>query len=268
MRNPSSYTRTYIFLGLFFIILIFAHFVGILKPVEKFFRALVSPVVTSANSWSINIANQMEYLDNPAKIAELISSYNTLSNTVAHKDTQVKILTEENDQLRKLLNFKKETPTTIVISEVIGKEFVSNDQNIIINKGSLAGIKLGDPAIATEGILIGLVIRVENDVSIIRLINDNQSKIGATILNRERSLGVAEGGYGISLRMSMIPREENIAPGDQIITSGMEKTIPRGLLVGTIASVENESYKPFQQAILVPTADLNKLTTVGVLLTN
>jgi len=76
-----------------------------------------------------------------------------------------------------------------------------------------------------------------------------------------------EGGYGISLRMNLIPRDEAVRIGDQVVSSGLEKNIPRGLLIGTVAVIENEPYKPFQQAILNSVADLSKLTVVGALLT-
>ena len=55
---------------------------------------------------------------------------------------------------------------------------------------------------------------------------------------------------------------------DQIITSGLEQSIPRGLLIGEVAVAENEAYQPFQQAVLTTATDLSKLTIVSVLLSN
>ena len=115
---------------------------------------------------------------------------------------------------------------------------------------------------------MGKITKVEKQLAVVRLISDNQIKVAATVLNNERSLGVVEGGYGLSVRMSFIPRNEVVQVGDQIITSGLELNIPRGLLIGSVAAVENEPYQPFQQAVLTPAADLAKLTLVSVLLTN
>jgi rod shape-determining protein MreC len=92
--------------------------------------------------------------------------------------------------------------------------------------------------------------------------------IAATILNKDASLGVVEGGYGLSVRMNFIPRNEDVFVGDKIITSGLEESIPRGLLIGEVAVLENEAYQPFQQAVLATAIDPSKLTVVSVLISN
>lgn len=116
--------------------------------------------------------------------------------------------------------------------------------------------------------MIGTIAKIEKNISLVRLINDNQSKIAATILNRDNSLGVVEGGYGLSIRMNFIPRNETVLIGDKIITSGLEQTIPKGLLIGEVAVAENEAYQPFQQAVLTSATDLSKLFIVSVLTSN
>jgi rod shape-determining protein MreC len=100
----------------------------------------------------------------------------------------------------------------------------------------------------------------------VRLLNDNSSKIGATILNTDRSLGVVEGGYGLSVKMNFIPRNEIVKVGDIIVTSGLEAGMPRGLLIGSVTAIENETYRPFQAALLLPGTDLSKLSIVSILI--
>jgi cell shape-determining protein MreC len=53
--------------------------------------------------------------------------------------------------------------------------------------------------------------------------------------------------------------------GDQIVTSGQDLEIPKGLLIGKVVSVENEAYQPFQQAILEPAVNLEKLIDVTII---
>jgi len=50
------------------------------------------------------------------------------------------------------------------------------------------------------------------------------------------------------------------------VTSGLEKGIPQGLLIGTVEAIEKEAYQPFQKAILNPLANLDKITLVSVLI--
>lgn len=178
-----------------------------------------------------------------------------------------KILEQENFELKNQLNFKKHSSSTIITAEIVAKNLDTADQIIILNRGSNDGIKNDQPVIYGDGILIGKIIKLENNLSFARVLSDNQSKIAATILNSDHSLGVIEGGFGLSIKMTFIPRNENIIIGDEIITSGLEIGIPRGLIIGKVAAVENESYQPFQQAIITPAVDYEKINFVGVLST-
>lgn len=181
---------------------------------------------------------------------------------------QLQIIQDENTELKKQIDFKNSSKLPVVTAQIIGKEINNSGQVIVLNRGSRDGIKINQPAIEGEGVVVGKIIKTEADISFVRLITDNATKLAAVILNRDRSQGVVEGGYGISLRMTLIPRNEVVMVGDQVITSGLEEGIPRGLLIGTVAVVENEAYKPFQQAILTPNANIDKLTLLGVLLLN
>jgi rod shape-determining protein MreC len=123
------------------------------------------------------------------------------------------------------------------------------------------------PAIAGKGIIIGKVIRTNEHSSHIRLVNDSLSRVEATTLNHDQTIGVVEGGFGISLQMKFVPRSEVIRVNQQVITSGREPGIPRGLLLGTVTTVENEAYQGFQRVTLSPNIDLSKLSFVSIILT-
>jgi rod shape-determining protein MreC len=181
---------------------------------------------------------------------------------------KINILIDENNSLKQLLKFQDSGKTKMAVARVIGKNTDSTDQTILIDRGSTEGIKIGQPVIVGDGILVGKVIKAEDGISTVRLMNDSQFKIAATVLNNSRSLGVVEGGYGLSIKMNFIPRNETVMNGDQIITSGLEPNMPRGLLIGTVTAIENETYQPFQAAVLAPVTDLSKLYLVSVLLTN
>lgn len=150
----------------------------------------------------------------------------------------------------------------------MAKNLDTADQIIILNRGANDGIKIDSPVTSGDGVLVGKIIKVEDSISFARVLSDNQSKIAATILNSDHSLGIIEGGFGLSIKMNFIPRNENIITGDQIITSGLELGMPRGLTIGKVAAIENESYQPFQQAVITPAVDYEKINFVGVLTTN
>ena len=244
--------RTYFYFSLLLVFIIALHWFGLLGPIENGIRRLFTGAL-------IKVTASGARGTEPSAITGVASS----TPTLAELNAKIKLLTSENDELRHQLDFKKKSAAALVPASVVGREGSALGQVIIINRGTADGVALKQPVIAGEGILVGTIIKAESDVAYVLLLNDNQSKVAATVLNRDKSVGVVEGGYGISLRLTLIPRNETIAVGDEIITSGLDEATPRGLLIGTVAEVENEAYKPFQQAVLSPAIDLNKLTVVS-----
>ena len=260
--------KNYFFLGFIFVLLVSFHYLGWLSGVENGVRALLIPVSTKINSWRSSSQDSYNYFFNKKTLVEEYNQCLNKNQDLAIADAQLKELEKENAEIRKQLNFFHRRNFTSVAADVVGQSTDSVEKMVIIDAGDAIGIKLGQPVISGDGILVGTIAKVEKNISMVRLINDNQSKIAATILNKDASLGVVEGGYGLSVRMNFIPRNEDVLLGDKIITSGLEETIPRGLLIGEVAVIENEAYQPFQQAVLATALDLSKLTIVSVLISN
>ncbi len=257
-------TRTSLIVGAIFAGIAILHFVGWLRPLEIGLREFFQVPLGTLHGFSVTAGDNYQFFKNRE---EFIAAYQTCvaeSSVDLTINAKIKLLEDENKELSKQLAFQKKTQLQLLPAEVIGKEIGSLDLTIILDKGFDAGVRVGQPVIASQGIMVGKIIQVERDISVARLVNDNQSRVGATMLNRDRSLGVVEGGFGISLQMNLIPRDEVVQIGDSIVTSGLEEFIPRGLVLGTVASIENEAYKPFQKAIVTPGVDLSKLTIVSI----
>ena len=65
--------------------------------------------------------------------------------------------------------------------------------------------------------------------------------------------------------MKYVDRSQDVKPGDSIVTSGMDGIFPRGLLVGTIASVYREGPGLFLSVKIRPAVDFRKLEQVLIL---
>lgn len=260
--------QNYIFLSLILVILIVFHYLGWLRVVERSIQAVIIPISSKITHWRLFSQDTYDYFSDKD---EILKNYNTClekNQNLEVANARLANLEQENAELRKQLNFFGRRNFTSVTAEVVGRNADSLEKMVIINVGEAMGVRLGQPVIAGDGILVGTIAKVEKNISMVRLINDNQSKIAATILNRDNSLGIVEGGYGLSIKMNFIPRNETVLIGDKIITSGLEQNIPKGLLIGEVAIAENEAYQPFQQAVLTSAADLAKLFIVSVLTSN
>jgi rod shape-determining protein MreC len=257
--------KTYVLVGIIFVLLIVVHLLGWLSPLERLIRSLFLPFIGQARTFSIQVGDDYQFFKNENDFIKAYQTAETKNLLIEVQTAKIKLLEDENKHFQELLNFQKKNKYTLIIADVIGHDSESSDQIVTLNQGSNDGAAIGQTIVVDEGILVGKIIKVTPDTSSARLINDNQSRIGATVLNQDHSLGVVEGGFGISLEMNLIPRDEVVQVGDQIITSGLEAGVVRGLIIGTVQSVENEAYKPFQKAILTSAIDLGKLTTVAII---
>lgn len=250
------------------ILLISLHYLGWLKFIENLFQSALTPITTVIYNTHNKLSDKYSAFKKRQRLAELYQKCLTDNKIIATQTAKIEILQQENEKLKAAANFKAKTKYQLVTTNIIGKTANNAEKLLIADVGEAEQIKIGQAVIAGEGILVGRIAKVEKNISLVRLINDNQSKIAATIINKQKSLGVVEGGYGLSVRMDLIPRDEVVMLGDKIVTSGLDTGIPRGLLIGEVAVSENEAYQPFQQAILTPAIDLAKLSSVSILIAN
>ncbi|OGH60137.1 MAG: rod shape-determining protein MreC [Candidatus Magasanikbacteria bacterium RIFCSPHIGHO2_01_FULL_33_34] len=252
-----------IFFAIFIIILL--HYFGVTIWLDNKIRSLFNLSSSAVYNISTKYNNNLEFESTDElkkEYLELIEKYN---NNVVDK-TQLTLLTEENDNLREQLNFL-DKETISIGADVISRSTDVLRNTIVINRGLEDGVLMDLPVITGRGFYIGKIKRVDSNSSVVQLISDQYSRVASTVLNKEKSIGVVEGGFGLSLQMNLIPQNEYISVGEDVITSGLEENIPYGLILGHIDIVEKEPYQPFQKALLSPYVNLNKIQTVSVLLT-
>ena len=226
-------------------------------------------VFAQQHGWLASLENLAHRVFNGVSRGLYRASVSENTNTATSTEilaAAVMRLEQENFALRDQLGFFASTTIPHVGADVIGRDIDPLGTTIVVNAGSRQGLQVNQPVITGTGQLIGTVVRVSETTSIVRLLTDPQSRIAASVLNRDHSLGVVEGGYGISVRLNLIPQNEVVVPGDLIVTSGLEGTLPRGLYIGQVEVVEKKPQQPFQEAVLKTAADLHHVTVVSILL--
>jgi cell shape-determining protein MreC len=212
------FKKTYAIIGVILVLLIFLNYFGCLNFVKFNLRNILEPIFGQANNISIKAGDNYEFFKDRESF---FSAYRECRASLENMDimeAKIKMLEDENILLKNTIDFTEGTKFTHVTARVVGKNIEKTDQTILIDIGLENGVQVNQPVIQGNGILIGSVIKSEKGLSIIRLLNDNQSKIAATILNNDKSLGVVEGGYGLSIKMNFIPRNEIVRIGDYIVT--------------------------------------------------
>ncbi len=251
-------------------LLVFLHGIGALRPLENVLFNIVKPV--SGRFYNIGNIFSRSYQDREKQVS-LSAQVEALTKEVAIltvANSGQKELVEENSKLRKQLNFLSDNNFKAVAAEVIARESISegsdSGQDLVINKGTRDGVNIGQGVASEEGVIIGKVIEVKETSAKICLTTSPECKLAAAIQNQARTQGITDGDLGLTIIMNYIPQLEKISAGDTVITSGLGGNIPRGLVIGKIIEVRNESNEVWQDATIEPLANLNDLTVVTVII--
>ncbi len=179
---------------------------------------------------------------------------------------ELEIIKAENDTLKEYVNLKdKYTDYTTVPADVINRDISNYSSTIIINVGSVDGIKEEMTVIADSG-LVGHVISVTKNTAKVQTIVDTASAVTSKISTTEDTI-VVQGTLEdkSTLRANFIPTDAVVLQGDSVETSGIGGIYPKGIHIGTITEVVNTSNITDRYATIKTAVDFNKLNTVLVI---
>lgn len=252
-------------------LLIFFLYFNFSRPFENVAMMALNPIskifYNAAAKVRIRYEKSRETKENlHAKIYSLEEERNRLIN----ENVKYRMLEEENKNLREQLGFLSGSNYHYVTTNVISRGDLADSskvpETIIIDKGFKDGIYNGLSVISGQGVIIGKIIDTKDEVAKINLSNNIKCKLAATILNDNKTNGIAEGDLGLTIKMSFIPQAIVIKKDDIVITSGLEESIPRGLIIGKVLEVQNESNELWQSAVIEPLFNPDDLIIVSVIL--
>ena len=168
---------------------------------------------------------------------------------------------EQAHRLQALLGFKEQFIDKTVAAQVIGSSGSEQSRIVYLDKGSADGIAQDMAVISSQGV-VGKVIQVFHHTSQVLLINDQTSGVG-TILEQSRLQGVLKGRPSGEIVLDKIMAEEEVKTGDRVLTSGGDQIFPKGLTVGSVASVKKMC--EFLLVTVQPAASLSHLEEVLVI---
>ncbi|MFZ0773451.1 MAG: rod shape-determining protein MreC [Candidatus Sulfotelmatobacter sp.] len=168
---------------------------------------------------------------------------------------------EQAHRLQSLLAFKEQFISKTVPAQVIGSSGTDLSRSIYIDKGSNEGIK-PDMAVITAGGIVGKVWIAYPSTSLVLLINDQTSGVGA-MLEKSRLQGVLKGTPDGAVILERVMSDEKVESGETVLSSGGEQIFPKGLPVGTVTRV-SPGREMFLHIEVKPAADLSRLEEVLV----
>jgi len=184
----------------------------------------------------------------------------TLENQVLQEEKM------EVRRLRSLLGFQDISLAkyAMVPARVIARSPSNWYRNIVIDKGSDSGIEKDMAVISPRG-LVGRVTSVSRDSAHIDLITHREIAVGAIVQESRETQGIVEGlGNSNLLRMVNIPYYSTVEPGNNIITSGLSESYPKGIHIGIVKEVELQPDGILLSALIEPAVNFDKLEEVLV----
>ncbi len=250
-----------------FLLLVFLNFINF----SSFGRRIFSIVVEPGTSYSKNLSEKL--FVNKKNKKELEDKILILEEKIQSTDVEMArlySLEDENNSLRNHLSFFNDKSFDYVLANVLWQEnflnFSHYNQNIIINKGSDNNLRPGLAVLNEFGIVVGRIIDVQEKQSRVCLMNNNFCKMAVSVNNNDRSIGLAEGNLGLSIKLNFVPQNEVINIGDMIISSGLESDVPRGLAVGKVNYINQDVSDIWQNISIEPLFNTNKLGIVSIII--
>lgn len=262
--------RLYVIIAAVIFLLFFLLAIGAIKPISSWLQRIGNPVLVRFYSVGSMITSKFE--EQTSRV-DYISENKRLQDEIAvllKENVELKMVEEENNVLREQLGFLKKNPYKYVTANVVAKgeglDFPGQSETIDIDKGTRDGVYPGMPVITGQGVIIGKVSEAKENLSKIYLTNSKKCQLAATILNQSKTSGIAEGDLGLTINMNFIPQNVELNEGDIAITSGLEKSIPRGLIIGRIGIINRDANELWQNAVIEPILDYDNLLIVSVLI--
>jgi len=168
---------------------------------------------------------------------------------------------DENRRLRRLLALQEQLPLTTLSGEIIAREWGGWIRSLTVNRGRGDNVPRLTAVISPAG-LIGRVVDVRTGASIVQVLTDPASTVGAHVL-RTRTPGIVEGDPRGTLRFKFMARDgASVQNGDILVTAGQGGVFPRGIPIGTVRSIDNRGAALFHYAELTPAVDFARVDEV------
>jgi rod shape-determining protein MreC len=176
----------------------------------------------------------------------------------------------ENERLKQLLGLKAQRPdlTGDLQAAMITEHTVTNwTSSLTIDKGTRHGLEVNDCVISETGALVGLISEVGTNWATVLTLVDTDTSLGAQVF-RTSDLGLAQGNFSLMgekrLRLEYLPADCSLLGGDLVVTSGLGGFYPAGLVIGSVAEVQQDDSGATSYAILTPAVEFDALSEVFV----
>lgn len=259
MRNIFLFIRIY-FTFLFFLLLMGISFY-MLFSYNRYHHTVYSAVANEITGNINKRYNNVEYYfqlkrTNDSLVKANEELYNKLKEDFEIADTANRIVidTLSIDSLRKQRKY------LYMQAKVIRNSVNQINNYIELHRGALQGVTPDMGVIGINGAVVGTVIDVSDNYSVVMSLLHEQSNLSArlkkggetgTIVYDSKTPGI--------LYLKDISKAAKITAGDTVVTSGFSDKFPRGLLVGYVKNIIIDKSSSTYTVRVIPAANFENL---------
>lgn len=232
----------------------------IIKDTVGFGQSLVAKPASYITGWINNVDALLNTYDENKRLKSRLEEFGTLQAKV----NELKI---ENDKLKSLIGNKGDLRNFDSIkANVIARNPDQWEEKLILNEGSMSGVKANMAVLTAEG-LVGKIVQTTPYTSQVELLSTNNTnyRVSAVVATKKsEAFGLVEG-FDAKRGELILKRIDSSLPvkkGDKVTTSGLGGIFPKGVLIGEIKKVSTDDFGLTKLAYVKPAADFSMLDHV------
>ncbi len=238
--------------------------VAVFSPIQQGASTVLSPVRDIGNWFSDTFKARSE-------VAQLRTRVQTLTSELAQAQYAESQLTQLRAEV-KLDNQDGVNNYHPVAANVTFKDPSYWYQHIIVDEGSSAGVRVGDPVLG-DGALVGDVSTAGSGYAVVTLLTDPTMAVAGEVFDHTGDGGVLVPAVGNpdQLVMKYLPSNaQGLSKGELVVTVGfkfgaLQDLYPAGIPIGTVSNANPDTLANNQTVQVAPAADLRHLSVVQIL---
>lgn len=272
-KNRFSLPPKYLLLllGIFCVGAMFVTFVSNVRiaPVKNVLGFIVTPMQKGINSIGAVLGDKNLEWKTLEEVQKENEKLNEQLDALKVENSQLLLDRYELDRLRELYQLdEKYAGYEKVAARVIAKDAGNWFSGFILDKGEKDGIQRDMNVIAGSG-LVGIVAETGENWARVRSIIDDESNVSSMILATQ-DLCIVKGNLSLLSDnviefQKLVDSDNNVAVGDQIVTSNVSGKYLEGILIGYVTEIKEDANHLTKSGLVSPAVDFEHISEVLII---
>lgn len=261
-RGPAPLARLFLLVCVCLVMLIADLQYRYLEVVRKTVSVVLYPLEIAASAPVEFLSNASRYFSTLVEVQSENRDLRRKALADADRLLRQEELERENRRLRSLMAMSERVEVRSIAADVLYEARDAFSRKVILDRGAQNDVAAGRAVVDELG-LVGQVTRVYPIQSEVTLVTDKGAAVPVRI-ERTGQRGVAYGGGDGRLELRYLLANEDVQPGDRLVTSGLDDLFLPGIPVARVVSVDR-TRQAFALIVCEPIARVGQTSQVLIL---